>query len=1395
MRNVFFLLLSFLISTHTNADLKGKLPLGWIDRYSFMAIGIEQGLSHNFVEDMKKDSRGFLWVATNGGGLCRYDSYQFVRLDQESARYPLKSNFIKAICEDPFKRLWVSGEEGMECVDINTLRPSEAACDIPRWDMLRQLEYHDLHCDEYGNIWLIGKHGVHRLEFDAEGRIIRIRDAFDFQAQEHSTAFHEGKNAFWIGISNRIYTARKDGPLHPVPLSSATLPLNTHIQVLYERGSELWIGTTNGLFRYNTVHNTLCSYHPAKDIHSLTQDFITDITESNDHRILVSTLKGFNIYREQTDDFERVYSENLTGPSQNVPFCDFINCLLADHQVLWVGTEANGLMKLTPKRLIAKNFMKAAHAEKNSPPHAVNAIYEDPEGYLYIGTIEGGLSRFSPHRDKTSHYTTQDGLPHNAVSCLTGNGSTIWAGTWGGGICQIDRPRSGHPAIRHLTFDGYPDATHGYVCAIHYDHFSGKLWIATNYDIYTYDLSSQELERPLEGKNLGGMQHGNAGSCIDNDHNLWLGLTSGLCRINLKRTNSGKYAYQLWPFLPDRPHSKAKTRTTFIATASGNRLLVGTNGNGFYIVTRKDDNHYAFKQYSTRDGLANNNVRGIVEDGHGRIWISTLHGLSCFFPRRKRFQNYTRQDGLANDQFYWNAAYKGHDGTLYFGSMTGLSAILPDSIQAPSPKSIPVAFTRIRTLKGEIPLGNGTVDLHERDKFVSIEFAALDFNATPQAAYAYRLKGIDDRWTVVTASNRNLSYANLPAGHYTLEVRYAPDGANFENTGKAEMDIRICPYFYKTAWFRILACTSLILMVYLLYKWRVRSLKRQKDKLHCKVTERTREIEVQKHLLAQRSDALEQQNKMLNRQKAEILYKSRKIQELTADKLAFFTNITHEFRTPLTLIIGPVQHLMASCNPPEKDKQLRLIERNARYLLSLVNQLLDFRKVESGNMGITLREGCLLPFFRNMEFLSRAYATEKGVDMQCHFHLPEHEMAFDGEALHKIVSNLISNAVKFTPEGGLIKLYAAVLPSVPANVLFVGVCDTGPGIATEEQEQIFNRFYQSGKTVQTYAPGQSGTGIGLYLCRQLVQLMEGKIWVKNNPKGGCDFRVLIPLKAAIRNLPNNNVRHAQHFQKEQHPTEESGGDGTVNLLIVEDNKDMREYLQTILSPYYHCLEASQGKEALDILHTQHVDFILSDLMMPVMDGMELSRHVKSDFSISHIPFLILTAKTSETAHIQSFEFGVDAYLTKPFDEHLLLTRIENLLRNRKRLQEKFAYHMISEELHIKPGTQDQAFMDKLLDLLRKNYSNAEYGVDEFSIDMGISRSLLYKKTQELTGTAIGELLRNYRLNVAKEILISKTGHTLNISEIAYQVGFNDPKYFTRCFTKHFNVPPSKFTGK
>lgn len=407
-----------------------------------------------------------------------------------------------------------------------------------------------------------------------------------------------------------------------------------------------------------------------------------------------------------------------------------------------------------------------------------------------------------------------------------------------------------------------------------------------------------------------------------------------------------KIAFQLWPYKLNNPQSHTKERITFVTTSSDNRILVGTNGNGFYIGTRMADGTYTFLNHSTRDGLVNNHVRGILEDDTKNIWISTLHGLSCFFPQKQCFQNYTLDDGLACNQFYWNAAYKGTKGKLYFGHMTGLSIISPTSQPSILQKIFPVVFTHCQTLQGETQVKDGSIEIHEREKFISIEFAALDYNVTPQAAYAYRLKGFNDQWTITGKDNRTISYANLPPGHYVLEVRYATDGIHFESGSEGKMALHISPYFFRTTWFRIISCLCLILILYLIYMWRVQTLKQQKKELHRKVVSRTQKLKAQTSLLAQRTQTLEKQNELLNQQKAEILSMSKRIQNLTAEKLAFFTNITHEFRTPLTLIIGPVRHLLETNTNIEINKQLQIVNRNSHYLLSLVNQLLDFRKVE-----------------------------------------------------------------------------------------------------------------------------------------------------------------------------------------------------------------------------------------------------------------------------------------------------------------------------------------------------------------------------------------------------------------------------------------------------------------
>lgn len=466
------------------------------------------------------------------------------------------------------------------------------------------------------------------------------------------------------------------------------------------------------------------------------------------------------------------------------------------------------------------------------------------------------------------------------------------------------------------------------------------------------------------------------------------------------------------------------------------------------------------------------------------------------------------------------------------------------------------------------------------------------------------------------------------------------------------------------------------------------------------------------------------------------------------------------------------------------------MERNSKYLLSLVNQLMDFRKVESGKMEIVRNPGNFAKLLNELLVPFDAYASERGITIERRFRLPSCEIMYDEDAMHKVIVNLIGNALKFTPKGGQITIYATPLRQEEQEKLFICIRDTGPGLPEEEIDKVFNRFYQSQNKTHSSINGQSGTGIGLYLCKRIVQLHGGSICAKNNQSKGCSFRILLPLQYAdADSLPTPTEQVKEPVDSPM--TLQPATNGKLTILVVEDNKDMRDYIRSILTEYYNVLEASQGEEALTVLQSQNVDFIVSDLMMPVMDGMELSRRVKSNFAISHIPFLMLTAKTSNESRIESFRIGVDEYLLKPFDDTLLLARISNILENRKRFQQKFSYSMDVDALNIEKESSDKKFLDKAMQIVKENYKNSYYEISDFIEAMGVSKSLMNKKMQNLTGQSAGQFMRNYRLNLARELIIrNRLTHNMNISEIAYEVGFNDPKYFTRCFTKHFGTTPS-----
>ena len=536
------------------------------------------------------------------------------------------------------------------------------------------------------------------------------------------------------------------------------------------------------------------------------------------------------------------------------------------------------------------------------------------------------------------------------------------------------------------------------------------------------------------------------------------------------------------------------------------------------------------------------------------------------------------------------------------------------------------------------------------------------------------------------------------------------------------------------------------------------------------------------------------QNEKITRQKAQLSRMARKVQELTLDKIAFFTNITHEFRTPITLIIGPIERALKLSYNPQVIEQLNFVERNSKYLLSLVNQLMDFRKIESDKLNIVATKGDFVSFIHSLLTPFEVFAGERNISIKHYFHMKSSEIFFDEEAMHKVITNLLSNAIKFTPDGGSISIYIATLPAKvdKEEKLYLCVSDTGTGIQEQDTAQIFNRFYQSKKQAKYPVYGQTGTGIGLYLCKRIVAMHNGDILVRNNHTTGCSFRILLPLpkeeNISDQLIVDNNIPPAATTEKNELPKERLA----LTILVVEDNADMRGYIRSILRDYYNVLEATNGAEALDVLNNQSVDFIISDLMMPVMDGIELSRRVKEAFAISHIPFLMLTAKTSPETRLESYRTGVDEYLLKPFDETLLLTRIENILDNRRRYQRKFKTNMDVEALNIEEESGDKKFINQVMEAIKEHYKNPYFEVSDFSEAVGVSKSLLNKKLQSLIGQSAGQFIRNYRLNTARELLLkNRETKQMNIAEIAYEVGFNDPKYFARCFSKQFNMTPSE----
>lgn len=800
-------------------------------------------------------------------------------------------------------------------------------------------------------------------------------------------------------------------------------------------------------------------------------------------------------------------------------------------------------------------------------------------------------------------------------------------------------------------------------------------------------------------------------------------------------------------------------------------IWLGGKGTGLYRLVSDDMNRFQFKHYGPAEGFDEKTVYGVTEDELGNIWIATENGLSRLLVNSSTFIGYGKSDGLLDKGYDANALYFSQRyNRLYCGKDYGLYQI---QLRKPSglmdSHGVKVSSVRVNEENWIYAEEKSLTGLEEGDQ---LELALTSQDYGYRSSVRIRYKSVEeDKWIELPSDNPVIIFPSLTSGVYKLEIQ-STDGEGKWSERVLRLDIQVRPYFYKSWWFLLLLLMSVVCLSILFYRYKVRRLRHRQVLLEQLVAQRTHELEVQNHSL-------------------EVM--AHHVEDMAEEKIRFFTHLTHEFRTPVTLIHGPIQQALALTSDKEVKEQLHIAERNVQDLLSLVNELMDFRKLDTEKVKLNIRPFDLISMIDDLLLPFISFVKHRHITLQACYHLKGLSVNADPTYLHRVLTNLLANAVKFTPDGGHIRLYAARLVDNKGKVqLYLSVSDTGCGIPEQDLPQIFDSFFQAQNKVTYPVFGQTGTGIGLNVCKRIVALHGGVISAKNNRAGGTSFRVLLPMKE----MPTEELSAVNGMSEEDNSVvTEDNSLQKATLLVVDDNHDMRRYIRSLLKNEYKLLEAENGVEAMKIIEKHQVDLIVSDLLMPEMDGLELSKRVKENLATSHIPFLILTAVHSEENEKKCYSIGVDEYLCKPFDADIFKYRIRNILTLRRGYQERLSQPAVLSdisELGLIEESRDKIFMDRAMELMKLHYAEAEYGLDAFVRDMGYSKTLVNQKMQSLAGMPIGQFMKNFRLDMGRQLLEQGKGDA-NVSEVAYAVGFNDPKYFTKCFKQRFGCLPSSFS--
>lgn len=1317
---------------------------------------------------ISQDRYGFIWFITREK-LYQYNSQDFATYNPKfQAGISHTNNYINSLLIDRNNTIWVGTNTGLNRFNYHAAQLETVNLTDKEFPD-RILNIVDLKQNRQGQIWMID--GASLATFDpASLEISYIR--------RNQTRLQV--NAFCIDQQGNIYAANNLGEMYHINTQSRQIEkLAFNISTVKLHGlflidDTLWITTDGyGLHRYTTSGKLLGSYFAKNaETSDVTTNRIREVLQTSDGKTWIATYKGLL----EWNDGNFRHSLSSFNDRHSLPDNSVVSLFEDNQKGLWIGTWRGGLAYLNSFSNTFETYIHSPY-ENSICGNLVNTIAEDSTGKIWIGTDGHGLDCFDDQPKTFRHVplTSDDQTAVTNIKCIyAGPNGDIWIGTFGKGIF-----------LRKKGEQSFRPALLGNLNV--YDLVSDNegLWIASfNNGLYYYRYSDQSLKRYANKESDPASLPSNfiRKLLLDASQNLWIISNAG---VSIKPNGKGTFER----LLIDRDETAGSVQVYTITNGPDGKVWLGTD----HGILSLD----SLRNISRHPLLFNGkpvSVYGIVALGPEQMWLSSNFGIFSYNPATGSYLNYSTSDGLPGNLFSAGALCHTTSGKIYFGGTTGMVAFDPGRMQL-NPFNPNVYFSRIFINHKEVlPSQENSLlekPLYEMEKLrlkpsqnsFSIEFVALNYLNPQKNQFRYRLKGFDQNW-VEAGNNARATYTNIPPGKYVFEVM-ACNNDGVWNREPAMLAITIP---------KPLLLSNVALTIYLLLLaalgWLVRRIIVYRSRL-----ERQIELERLQRLQEEKSHQ---------------------------DKLVFFTNISHELRTPLTLISGPVETLLASSNLDQAQyNQLALIKRNARRLLKLINQLLEFRRIENKKAELNICETDLTEFVCDIFNYFADAAKQKQINYNFVNLCDKIPATFDAEKVDKAVFNLLSNAFKFTPEKGSVQVELTIgqkngAGPLPPNVFRAGelagktyvqisVEDSGPGIAPQHLEKIFDRFY---KVKENGAP-HSGTGIGLHLTKHLILLHGGEIEVESEPGKGSTFRIRIPygpqsaqtLKARTDIVVNQVSQpfHSDHFSfaaEENNILSENWNSPEKNrrkndklLLVVEDHQDLRNFICLILSEDYRVISAANGNEGLEKARIFLPDLIVSDIMMPDKNGIELVRDLKNNLNTSHIPVLLLTALVSDEYKIEGFATGADAYLEKPFNSEVLKARIKNIFATRETLQQFYTGKISQGFEGDMPDTPDQKMLAKAIRFVEKNMTDEQLGIDTLANHLNLSRSTLHRKLKALTNKSATDFIRTIRLEYAARLL--KNGNN-NIDEVSAMAGFNSHSYFTRSFKEHFGKTPSEF---